>query len=196
MFLFVIFKAVTALFRRDFWFRVLGGVFALLKVMPGTSAIVKREQSKAQDMVVQFVRSATDDTGTQRFRAIPEKGLKKSEILDIVSTMKEKQVAYSSGRAFGGIYHYDEEHSATLDEVYRAFASSNALYPGIIHFKYNIDLLTGIFPGLKKFESEVVQMSATLFGGDAQTCGTMTSGGTESLIMAVKVCSRKEFQCV
>ena len=35
-------------------------------------------------------------------------------------------------------------------------------------------------------ESEVVRMTLNLFHGDGRTCGTMTSGGSESILMAVK----------
>lgn len=35
-------------------------------------------------------------------------------------------------------------------------------------------------------EAEVVQMCCNIFSGDVETCGTMTSGGTESIVMAVK----------
>jgi len=35
-------------------------------------------------------------------------------------------------------------------------------------------------------QAEVVQMCCNIFNGDAETCGTMTSGGTESICMAMK----------
>jgi sphinganine-1-phosphate aldolase len=35
-------------------------------------------------------------------------------------------------------------------------------------------------------EAEVVRIAAELFHGDEETCGTVTSGGTESIILAVK----------
>lgn len=35
-------------------------------------------------------------------------------------------------------------------------------------------------------EAEVVRMIATLFHGGSETCGTMTTGGTESIVMACK----------
>src|SRR5439155_17190810 len=41
------------------------------------------------------------------------------------------------------------------------------------------------FPSLRRFETEVVAMSASLLG-DANAAGSMTSGGTESILMAVK----------
>ena len=43
------------------------------------------------------------------------------------------------------------------------------------------------FPGIRKMEAEVVRMCCNLFHGDPNnSCGTMTSGGTESLILACK----------
>ena len=35
-------------------------------------------------------------------------------------------------------------------------------------------------------EAEVVAMTLALFHGTPECCGTMTSGGTESILMAVK----------
>jgi sphinganine-1-phosphate aldolase len=37
-----------------------------------------------------------------------------------------------------------------------------------------------------QMESEVVSMTVKLFNGGAGSCGTMTSGGTESILLAVK----------
>jgi len=42
------------------------------------------------------------------------------------------------------------------------------------------------FPSLKKFETEVVSMAADLFHGGPEASGNMTSGGTESILLAVK----------
>jgi len=52
------------------------------------------------------------------------------------------------------------------------FFSENALNPTV-------------FPSLRRMETEVVAMTAALLGGDEHTVGNMTSGGTESLLMAV-----------
>tara|TARA_R110002050_G_scaffold94521_1_gene196661 strand:- start:792 stop:983 length:192 start_codon:yes stop_codon:yes gene_type:complete len=62
------------------------------------------------------------------------------------------------------------EHEHFLSEVFSIYADSNALYPGI-------------FPGLRKFEAEVVRMVCTMLNGDDKTVGTMASGGTESIGM-------------
>lgn len=44
-----------------------------------------------------------------------------------------------------------------------------------------------VFPGVRKMEAEVIAMTLSLFHADPQRgCGTTTSGGTESIIMACK----------
>lgn len=40
--------------------------------------------------------------------------------------------------------------------------------------------------GVCKMEAEVVRILCTLFHGDRNSCGTMTTGGTESIMMACK----------
>lgn len=54
------------------------------------------------------------------------------------------------------------------------FLLSNPLHPDV-------------FPGVRKMEAEVIAMTLGLFHADpARGCGTTTSGGTESIIMACK----------
>jgi glutamate/tyrosine decarboxylase-like PLP-dependent enzyme len=60
-----------------------------------------------------------------------------------------------------------------LGQAYQAFQSANGLNPGA-------------FKSLKRFENEIMANTAHLLHGDAQVCGVLTSGGTESCLMAVK----------
>ena len=59
----------------------------------------------------------------------------------------------------------------------RLFSSTNALYPGV-------------FPGIRKFEAEIISMVVDMLGGARcwsgaeNACGIFTSGGTESVLMA------------
>src|SRR3989304_3504095 len=52
-------------------------------------------------------------------------------------------------------------------------------------FLYTIGLGPTAFRSLKKFESEVVAVTADLLGC-SEAVGNMTSGGTESILMAVR----------
>ncbi len=78
---------------------------------------------------------------------------------------------WRSGRTTRTAFYVDE---ATLEVGKRAFASficDNALYINQI-------------PSLKRFEQEIIAMTAELLGGGAETAGIMTHGGTESIFMA------------
>ena len=63
--------------------------------------------------------------------------------------------------------------SALGDEAYRRFSSDNALN-------------TDAFPSLRRIQADVVAMTADLLDGGPEAAGFMTTGGTESLLMAVK----------
>ena len=56
---------------------------------------------------------------------------------------------------------------------YHAFMHENALNPVI-------------FPSLRHFETEIVAMVAHMLHGNGDVVGSVTSGGTESILMAVK----------
>ncbi len=71
------------------------------------------------------------------------------------------------------MYHVDDEVTEFLKEAYTMFFAENGLNPMA-------------FPSLKRFEADVVAMTAGLLGGDEEAAGNMTSGGTESILMAVK----------
>jgi sphinganine-1-phosphate aldolase len=62
---------------------------------------------------------------------------------------------------------------AIVDMFLHAFMHENALNPLV-------------FPSLRQFEVETVAMVADMLHGDSQCVGSVTSGGTESILMAVK----------
>lgn len=92
---------------------------------------------------------------------------------------REKGI-WATGKASGAIYHGGEELLSTLTEAYSLFALSNPLHPEL-------------FPCVRKMESEVVRMTLSLFNGDKDSCGSMTSGGTESILMAIKAYRDKAY---
>lgn len=95
------------------------------------------------------------------------------EVLNTMRAARDHDVRWKEGRAFSLVFFAGDEVLNLVQEAYTLFFSENGLNPMA-------------FPSLKKFEAEVVAMTATLLGGDAETAGNMTSGGTESLLMAVK----------
>lgn len=105
--------------------------------------------------------------------SLPSKGSSRKDVLEAMRSARDHDVRWQQGRVFGLVYHVNEEIDNLLKEAYTMFFSENGLNPTA-------------FPSIKKFESEVLAMTASLLGGDENVCGNMTSGGTESLLMTVK----------
>lgn len=67
----------------------------------------------------------------------------------------------------------------------------NILWFSFYRFAHTNPLHMDVFQSVVRFEAEVVTMTAALLGGSekaagGQICGNMTSGGTESILLAVK----------
>jgi sphinganine-1-phosphate aldolase len=66
-----------------------------------------------------------------------------------------------------------DELSKIIVAAYARYCVSNPLHPEV-------------FPAVRKMEAEIVAMCLKMYRGPSGSAGTMTSGGTESIIMAVK----------
>ena len=87
--------------------------------------------------------------------------------------MRTRDIAWRQWRAFSLAYFAGDEAIKVAEEAYRSFSGENALS-------------TDAFPSLRKIQSEVVAMTGSWLGANQDSAGFMTSGGTESILMAVK----------
>ncbi|MEZ4269222.1 MAG: aspartate aminotransferase family protein [Myxococcota bacterium] len=104
---------------------------------------------------------------------IPAKGRAHDELLETMAGFREGDADYAGGRTWSMVYYVSDAHHAFLEKAHNLFMAGNALNP--IAFK-----------SLKKMETDVVQMTASMLHGPPDAVGTMTLGGTESLLLAVK----------
>lgn len=105
--------------------------------------------------------------------ALPEQGRPADEVLRELKAFAADDPDYKSGRLWSLVYWLGEEHDAFLGEAYQSFSSANGLNPTA-------------FKSLKRLESEIIATVAGLLHGPETTCGVVTSGGTESCLLAVK----------
>ncbi len=120
-------------------------------------------------------RDACEDLGapmTERLR-IPTAGRAHDEVLATMDGYRDGDARWRDGRCFSLVYFAGEAHERLLIAAHERFFMENALNPMA-------------FKSLKRMEAEVIQMTASMFHGPASAVGTMTSGGTESILMAVK----------
>lgn len=104
---------------------------------------------------------------------LPIMGTPSEQVLKQMSGLRADDANWKDGRTWSLVYYAGEEIYQFLKEAYTMFFSENGL---------NL----GAFPSLRKFESEVVAMTAGILGGGPEIAGSMTSCGTESILMAVK----------
>jgi sphinganine-1-phosphate aldolase len=110
--------------------------------------------------------------------SFPEKGQAASDLISEMKTIKSKDTSWRDGKMFGYIYYPGKEVAKVIEEAYQMFSSENALNPSL-------------FISLKKFENEIVAMVADLFNAGPEAAGSLTAGGTESVLMAVKTARDK-----
>ncbi|NDF14840.1 aspartate aminotransferase family protein [bacterium] len=104
---------------------------------------------------------------------LPKKGTDREQVLKQLNEARAKDTRWQEGRLFSLVYHESDEHTEFLKKAFTSYFHENGLNPGA-------------FPSLKKFEGEVISMAAHLLGGGERAAGTMTSGGSESIMMSMK----------
>jgi sphinganine-1-phosphate aldolase len=104
---------------------------------------------------------------------LPAEGLSREEVLGRLKALRGEDARWREGRTFSLVYHASDGVEALLRDAYSLYLSENALSPLA-------------FPSLKQMEREVVRIAADLFHGGPDSAGTLTSGGSESILLAVK----------
>lgn len=111
---------------------------------------------------------------------IPERGSPAGAITDALEAARADDLNWRSGRAFGYVYDAGDSIASLAKDAYGRYLTENGLDPTE-------------FPSLLRFENEVVAMCIAHLGGDEEVVGNFTSGGTESILCAVKA-ARDAFQ--
>ena len=109
---------------------------------------------------------------------IPQQGLSKEEILNTLQAFKARDKDWKSGKVWCYVYNPGEDPSEVTREAYLAYLNENGLDPSVI-------------PSMLKVETDVVRAVINLLRGDSYAVGHLTSGGTESIMLAVKTARDK-----
>lgn len=104
---------------------------------------------------------------------MPTNGMGRDDVLEHLEGYRAGDVNWREGRAFTLAYNAGSEVVALAEEAYRRYGAENALN-------------THAFPSLQRIQNEVVEIVGDWFEGGAESAGFLTSGGTESLLLAVK----------
>ncbi|MGH0035293.1 MAG: pyridoxal phosphate-dependent decarboxylase family protein [Myxococcota bacterium] len=106
---------------------------------------------------------------------LPEKGRSWEALKDQLESLGGDDVDWRHARTAVYVFNAGEDVLRVAKEAYALYQSENALGPAA-------------FPSLKRMESEIIDMGLSLLNAPADARGNLTSGGTESILMAVKAC--------
>jgi sphinganine-1-phosphate aldolase len=104
---------------------------------------------------------------------LPSKGLDQTEVFEKLKSFSANDLDWRSGKIFGYVFDPGKKIMEVGKKAYSMFLTENGL-----------DFSS--FPSLLNLEKNLVSMGATHLGGDAEVAGNFTSGGTESILLAVK----------
>jgi sphinganine-1-phosphate aldolase len=113
------------------------------------------------------------------YESLPRKGRGAEEVLrELRAIAREEDSRWQTGQISGTYYHGGMEHYAFLNRAFSFFSHVNLLQRDVC-------------PSGTKFEGEIIAMTARMLNAEAararnsqdEVCGSITSGGTESIIM-------------
>lgn len=168
-----------------------GGVIYYLKQKAGKFLhrlqklpIIRTRIDSEVAVVLQKVETSliNRDGSLTYYTKLPEKGWSESRVqreLNVNANLARTR--WEEGRVSGAVYHGGEDILRVQAKAYAQFSVANQLHPDI-------------FPGIRKMESEVVEMVLNIFNGPKGSCGTSTSGGTESLLLTCLAAREKAFR--
>jgi sphinganine-1-phosphate aldolase len=115
------------------------------------------------------------------FPRLPTHGVPRDEVLRQVDDLAARERSrWRDGLASGAVYHGGDDHVAFLNRVYATTSQVNPLH-------------ADLWPSATKYEAEIVAMTAGMLGGGMpagdparQIVGSVTSGGTESILLAMR----------
>lgn len=125
----------------------------------------------------------------------------KDALLQELEKCKKADTDPHSGKIFAYVYTTDNECFQVVERALQTFKDmdpeglpsssdqeSRAAIVQMFHtaFLHKNALNALVFPSLRKFETETVAMVADMLHGSADCVGNITSGGTESILVAVK----------
>ncbi|MBI1320923.1 MAG: aminotransferase class V-fold PLP-dependent enzyme [Candidatus Hydrogenedens sp.] len=113
------------------------------------------------------------ETESTPLATLPFEGQTKAAIFEALDTFRSGDVSWRSGRMLGYTYNPGADPMEVAHEAYMQYLTENGLD-------------WTVFPSMHKLETDLVHIVRELLRGDEAVVGSCTSGGTESILCAVK----------
>ncbi|MEM7433606.1 MAG: aminotransferase class V-fold PLP-dependent enzyme [Myxococcota bacterium] len=151
-------------------------IYRHAKRLPMVRERLEAEYAPIMDALRKSAKPYSDDV--ENHARLPEQGRSRDEILAGIRDLQQREAGrWEDGYVSGTVYHGDPEHIAFLNEAYAITSQTNPLH-------------SDLWPSIAKYEAEIVSMTANMLGaGEVRgepVCGTVSSGGTESIMLAMR----------
>jgi glutamate/tyrosine decarboxylase-like PLP-dependent enzyme len=141
-------------------------VFQAAKNVPQVAKHLQEEQNKMKP----GMKDSMKRNHTNVWTCLPEQG-QLGVLQELTHASETEHVTWLSGKVSGTVYSDDAQHLKLMNDTYALYSVSNPLH-------------AGMWPKINQCEAEVVAMTSTLLHGSGIGC--TTSGGTESIMLAIK----------
>ncbi|ORX87269.1 PLP-dependent transferase [Basidiobolus meristosporus CBS 931.73] len=147
-------------------------IFRLFRMIPSVQNKIQTEVNKTlKDMEHSVI---SNDPEQKKYLTLPEMGLDEQALRSELQRYRDMgTIDWTAGQISGTIYHAEEKINELSSEAYAIFSQSNPLH-------------ADIFPGVRQMEAEVISMVLNMYNAPSDAGGAMTSGGTESILMACR----------
>lgn len=157
-------------------------LYTLFLRLPFVQAKVRADVDKAiLELEQKLVPSGPGITSQT---SLPSSGWSTEQVRAELEKLGEMEhTSWETGRVSGAVYHGGDDLVDLQAVAFKKFGVSNPIHPDV-------------FPAVRKMEAEVVAMTLALFNapsGAQPGAGVSTSGGTESIIMAVLSARQKAY---
>ena len=110
---------------------------------------------------------------------LPVDGLAPDVVRRLLAAAGEQDIPWEQGRGWSLVYDLPGEHAALVADASAMYAAANGLS-------------SSAFPSAARFEAAVIAMTASVVAPRRTAYGVFTSGGTESILLAVKAARDRE----
>ncbi|XP_045590864.1 sphingosine-1-phosphate lyase isoform X2 [Procambarus clarkii] len=162
--------------REDVWEGMRKRAFRMLRSIPAVQRRISEVLDASRRELEKGMFAYSGRTKNRvPLRVLPPTGWSKEQVLQAASDdLAQGKYDWRDGKISGGTFSGGNDvYTNLLEHLYGKFALSNPLH-------------ADVFPGVRKMEAEIVRMTVSLFHGNEEQCGCITSGGSESILMAVK----------
>jgi sphinganine-1-phosphate aldolase len=154
-------------------------LYTLLLRLPGVS---DRVQLQIADAKIKLEKKLVPSgPGVERYLRLPNEGWDVAKVHTELEKLRDmKHTMWEDGRVSGAVYHGGKELGELQTAAFGMFTVANPIHPDV-------------FPGVRKMEAEIVAMVLSLFNAPDDSAGVTTSGGTESILMAIYSARQKAY---